>query len=66
MKVDRILSRKDENYPYKFRIDYSEKNIGINEIYNWVLTSKIKCTHIPGVLYVTNESDAIFFILSFS
>jgi hypothetical protein len=65
MKVDRIYSR-DVTYPYKFRVEFYEKNIGQYEILEWAKKSKINCLHIPGIMYFAEESDAAFFILSFS
>jgi hypothetical protein len=65
MKVNRIYSR-DVTYPYKFRVEFSEKNININEILDWSKKTKVSCLHIPGIMYFAEESDAAFFILSFS
>jgi hypothetical protein len=66
MKVTH-LGLSQHGYPYQYRIDIPRDNLTkLEEVYDWVVETGLRCCLLPGIVYVPDLKDATLFILRWS
>ena len=54
-------------YPYKFRIEIPYTNLTqVEDVKDWATDTGFDCIITPGIVYVPEEKDAVWFILRWS